>query len=320
VCTHYLEGSLVKINTENILITAYRRPESLKRLINSQFVREAKNVVVGLDGPNGAPGDAATRKEVYEVINASKLNSTPIVFEASSHLGLYEAMRRNLDFAFSLYSNLTILEEDCVPSDSTAEYLNFIRANLSNKYKNYHVCLSRHIPRSIFRKSQNVSFTKYPFVWGWNANEEVWLRSRGLVSEIDPNAFSNKMGINPSWNPKIEKFWLVMLEACKDIENARTNGTLEQLDLSIGLRRWAHKSWATPYTINYWMNSEEVLAIRPPVNLIENIGFGATATHTLKRPAHAMKLRKLKLEKVTLNENFINEFDLIEDKLVFNIG
>ena len=277
-------------------------------------------MIVGLDGPNGAPGDAAIRDEVYQVINSSKLNSIPIIYEASKNLGLYEAMRRNLNFAFSLYTNLTVLEEDCIPSSDTSEYLKFIRTNLSDEFKNYHVCLSRHVPRSIFRKHQNIAFTKYPFVWGWNANDEVWHRSRGLVSEIDSNAFANKMGSNPSWNPKIEKFWLVMLDACKDVENARINGTLDQLDLTIGLRSWAHKSWATPYAINYWMNSEKVLAIRPPVNLIENIGFDATATHTTNRPPPAMKLGELELDRVTLQEKFIKKLDLIEDRLVFRIN
>ncbi len=110
-----------------------------------------------------------------------------------------------------------------------------------------------------------------------------------------------------------------MLEACKDVETARINGNLDQLDLSIGLRRWAHKSWATPYTINYWMNSEEVLAIRPPVNLIDNIGFDASATHTNKRPPHAMKLGKLDLNRTVFEESNIKKFDLIEDRLVFGI-
>lgn len=277
-------------------------------------------MVIGLDGPNGAPGDAAIRNEVFQVINSSKLNSTPVIYEANKNLGLYESMRRSLDIAFGLYSNLTVLEEDCIPSSDTSEYLKFIRSNLSNEFKSYHVCLSRHVPAPIFRKSQNVSFTKYPFVWGWNANEEVWVRSRGLVSEIDSNAFSNKMGSNPSWNPKIENFWLTMLDACKDVENARINGTLDQLDLTIGLRRWAHKSWATPYTINYWMNSEKVLAIRPPVNLIENIGFDAAATHTKKRAPHAMKFGKLKLISVAIKETFMEEFDLTEDRLVFGVN
>lgn len=289
-------------------------------MLSSRFVQEAKNVIIGLDGPNQEPEDAAIRNEVYQAINASKLRSTPVVYEATKNLGLYEAMRSNLDYAFGLHSNLTVLEEDCIPSDSTSDYLRFVRTSLSNKLKNYHVCLSRHVPRSILRKSQSVSLTKYPFVWGWNANDDVWLRSRGLVSGIDSNVFSNKMSTHPSWNSKIEKFWLVMLESCKDVETARINGDLDQLDLSVGLRRWAHKSWATPYTINYWMNSEEVLAIRPPVNLIENIGFDSSATHTIKRPPHAMKIGKLDLNTSVLQESNIKKFDLIEDRLVFGIG
>jgi hypothetical protein len=128
------------------------------------------------------------------------------------------------------------------------------------------------------------------------------------------------MRTSPSWNSKIEKFWLLMLEACKDVESARINGKLDELNLSIGLRRWAHKSWATPYTINYWMNSEKVLAIRPPSNLIDNIGFGSAATHTVKRPPHAMKLGRLRIEKVALQESWTKKFDLIEDRLVFGIG
>jgi hypothetical protein len=68
------------------------------------------------------------------------------------------------------------------------------------------------------------------------------------------------------------------------------------------------------------MNSEEVLAIRPPVNLIENIGFEASATNTIKRPPHAMKFGKLDLNISVFQESNIKKFDLIEDRLVFGIG
>ena len=304
----------------NILIAAYRRPASLKVLLDTDLVKNADNLIIGIDGTDGTIEDSILREEVMQVINDSHLKTTPEVYESEEKLGLYGGMRRNLDYAFNKFSEVTVLEEDCIPHKDTGAYIKWFRGTISKEYENYHVCLSRHIP-SLFDqfRTKRITKTKYPFVWGWNATSEVWNRSRGLVHEIEPERFVLKMQTYPHWNEDIEKFWLVMLQSCKDVEEARNNNSLEEIDLTIGLRRWAHKSWATPYTLNYWMNSPEIAAIRPPVNLIKNIGFGNNATHTIKKPPHAMNFKGVNLSDVRLNLNSKLDLDLTEDKLVFGV-
>jgi hypothetical protein len=304
----------------NILIAAYRRPASLKILLDTDLIKNAHNLIIGIDGTDGTEEDLLLREKVLQTINDAHLKKSPEIYESVKKLGLYAGMRRNLDYAFNKYSEVTVLEEDCIPHKDTGDYIKWFRETISKEYENYHVCLSRHIPSRFddFRKKR-ITKTKYPFVWGWNATSEVWHRSRGLVGEIAPERFLLKMRSYPHWNEKIEKFWLIMLQSCKDVEKARNNQSLEELDLSVGLRRWAYKSWATPYTLNYWMNSYEIAAIRPPVNLIENIGFGNDATHTIKKPPHALSSRSVNLNNVRFDIDSILDLDLTEDRIVFGV-
>lgn len=110
-----------------------------------------------------------------------------------------------------------------------------------------------------------------------------------------------------------------MLESCKDVENARDIGTIDSLDYTIGMRRWVKSSWATPYTLNYWMFSGTLGSLRPPINLVENIGFGDLATQTKRRPSHARKMETRKLSSFSLDKYEKTNLDYAEDRIVFGV-
>jgi hypothetical protein len=170
----------------------------------------------------------------------------------------------------------------------------------------------------IFKRNV-VTKTRYPFVWGWHTSDEIWHKSRGLVKDIDDYELIAKLRQLPSWNQHFEDFWLMMLQSCKDVENARDAGALDSLDYTIGMRRWVKNSWATPYVLNYWMFSETLGALRPPINLVENIGFGDLATHTTRRPPHARKLETRRLNSLSLDADEKTNLDYAEDRIVFGV-
>jgi Glycosyltransferase like family 2 len=305
------------ILSNSVLITTYRRPEKLSRVLDSDLVRNADNLVISIDGINGDPGDEILRKKVLEVISAAHLKDSVEIIESSNHLGLYSAMHRALDYAFAKFSRVTVLEEDCVPSPQTEFYLQQLQD--FRNLKNMHICLSRHVKIRRFSKFGRVTITKYPFVWGWNASREVWERSRGGVVTIDEDQFRHKLRELPSWHPNFEKFWFDMLYSCQDVEKARNSGNLETMDLSIGMRNRVKNSWATPYTINYWLQSGVTGAVRPPINLIANIGFGNQASHTKRKPAHARAIDGKKLGRLGFLDADQQHLNRIEDLKVFGI-
>ncbi len=289
----------------------------MSRVLDSELVRNSKHLVISIDGASGNSDDAILRNRVLEVISAAHLKDSFEIIESSEHLGLYAAMHRALDYAFAKFSRVTVLEEDCVPSPQTETYLK--RLQDFPKLENMHVCLSRHVKIKRFSKAGIVTLTKYPFVWGWNASSKVWEQSRGEVAQIDEEKFRYKLRKLPSWHSNFEKFWLDMLHSCQDVERARNTGNLDNLDLTIDMRRRVKNSWATPYTINYWLESEMTAAARPPVNLVANIGFGNQATHTKRRPAHARVIDRRKIGRLDFVDTDQQALNHTEDLKVFGI-
>lgn len=280
-------------------------------------MRNSSRLIISIDGSNGEESDLKVRQQVIDVIQKAKLPTNTEVMEAEKHKGLYKGMRDALDYAFEKNDYLTILEEDCIPSSAVGDYLEFLHN--TKLADGQHICLSRHVRTNFIPTSNRITITKYPFVWGWHASADVWEKSRGYVTNIAQEDFLSKLREFANWNIKIEKFWTTMLQSCKDIEIARKEKSLENLDLSVGLRRWAKNSWATPYTINYWLNSTKKGALRPPINMIQNIGFEKTATNTVLRPPHARDIDQKKLEDLKFDLKQIKKFDQLEDKLVFGV-
>lgn len=300
----------------NVLITAYRRSHSLKRLLQTEFVQKAENLIISLDGPKESEEEHLQAKEMLQVIMGANLKMNVECISAEKNLGLYYAMRRGLDYAFGRHDFVTVLEEDCIPSLFALDYLEFLHRIGFDSDR--HVCLSRHT-RPKWLNKRDVTITKYPFVWGWHASSDVWQRSRGFVGNIEPREFSERMKSFRSWNEKIENFWLIMLKSCQEVEEARLSHSLDNLDTSVGLRKWALHSWATPYTLNYWMTGTSMGALRPPVNFIENIGFTDLATNTISRPIHARKLDFKFANCYRLAVSNDLEIDLEEDRRVFGV-
>lgn len=174
------EGKKVQ---HNVLITAHRRELLLQKVLNSKFVREADNLVIAIDCPDGSQNDFLVRSNIFKVIEEASLPESTEIYEAKARLRLYAAMRRAIDYGFVKFSHLTILEEDYLPSEETKSYINQVRSILGKEQ--VYLCLSRHVRSSLIFKRNFVTKTRYPFVRGWHTSDDIWHKSRGLVEDID---------------------------------------------------------------------------------------------------------------------------------------
>jgi hypothetical protein len=306
-----------------LLITAYRRPENLKRLLDSKFVQTFNRISLSLDGPNGTERDGVLRNRVLGVVSEARNRLDIDLYEYENHVGLFAAVKGALcrelidrDRKFVL-----TLEEDCIPSDDLDLYLGHLLNNFSNQIDTQHICFSRHIKANVFMHKSEITYTKYPFVWGWMVSQSTWINANQPVCDIDPERFIAILSQFPHANHNFLKFWNTMLTSCQEIETARALGNLSDLDTNVGLRKWALHSWASPYTLNYWYWNSSKSSLRPPINLIENIGFSDRATHTTKRPRHARQIESFSSKplKESISRTKEDKFAAIEDRIVFGI-
>jgi hypothetical protein len=268
-----------------VLICGFERLSSLKKILDSDFLDSFQNVLISLDGTESS----AIRSLQLEIIGKSRVANRVVLRNQEVNQGLYLAMRRAIDWAFSQLDFCVILEEDCIPSKHASRYL-MSHLN-STKNIDMHLNFSRHAPRNFLNKQ--ASECKYPFVWGWGASRSIWERSRFITSDLDRDKFHYSLDRIAPGNLAFSQFWMNMFDASFKISMVREGLSEVLLDESNGFIAWNLNSWATPYTLSYWSNNVNPKSIRPPFNMIKNVGFDALATHSKRKPKHARRLSKL---------------------------
>jgi hypothetical protein len=178
---------------------------------------------------------------------------------ADKNLGCQERIISGLDWVFSLFEEVIILEDDCLPDlsffpfcqelleryrgDSRIAYISGI--NLVGNYLN---------------TDDSYFFSEIGGIWGWATWRSEWQRYDRHLSEW-PRLRDKKMLSEIFKHPKAIAYWTQIFDAI--FENRGPN------------------TW--DYQWLYTCLKNNSLTAVSSVNLITNIGFGPDATHTTER-------------------------------------
>ena len=289
----------------SVSILAHNKPGPLRKLLNSKAINNFDIVNIFIDPVPDESGKWIATSMIENIcLEAKKANARIKIHKHDSHLGLYRAVRKALDITFELSDFATIFEEDCIPSPLVIDYIKTLISNPKIELEDCHVALSRHVPSA---RKLNISHSKYPFVWGWASSKKVWSNSKVEAKEYDLSVLQTKLWSVPGATKEFVDHWLHIANLAK----SSGPGKIEN--------NWIKNSWATPFTIGYWLKNKNQYSLRPPINLVKNIGFGTNATHTFRKPAHAKRVPFFPRSLPDLNYLQIDEFNLLENKLVYDI-
>ena len=256
--------------TTPVSIFFYRRPDHLARVMGK--VREVQPAVLfGIsDGPktenlDSQKGVEESRKIFREAID------WPChweVLERESNQGSYLSVSKGLDWVFEKVNETIILEDDTVPDTSffrfTAELLERFRGD----ERIGSVCGSNFDAPSDWTSEASYRFTRYHHGWGWGTWKRAWKffdRDERLQADILRIRKENWMGLSRSeW-----AYW----------QRCFKRTYVKQLD-----------AWDYRWTLSLW--AHRMMCIIPRVNLVQNIGFGQQATHTVEREFADLEMHK----------------------------
>jgi hypothetical protein len=174
------------------------------------------------------------------------------------NLGCGKALSSGISWFFDHEAEGIILEDDCLPSRSFFWYCQ----ELLSKYR--HDTRVMHIGGNNFLRgwtnNHNVSyyFSFSGHIWGWASWARAWKKYDFAISKFH---FLNNMGY-------FRRFFLNAVERYYRIRKFR-QVLASQLD-----------TWDYQWDFARYINSG--LAIVPVKNLVKNIGYGISATHTKK--------------------------------------
>jgi hypothetical protein len=276
-----------------IIFIVFNRPEVTSKTFDRIKAYQPEKLLIIADGPR------ETNKTDYVKVNAVRNIVNEINWKCTVHqnysdknLGLKNRIESGLDWAFSIVPEAIVLEDDCLVNASFFEFMEF----QINKHRHDHK-ISLVSGSSILREQDNVSndpyLSKYSHCWGWatwanrwqtyDREMTLWRQFRNTIRFLKIHS-----------NPVEYLYWRVILDRS-------FNGI--------------NNSWAYIWTMTNWYY--ERYSVAPTVNLVSNIGFDESSTHTINKdhPLNNMSIT----EQYTYERDIEYKQNKALDALDFNI-
>ena len=240
-----------------ILFNVFNRPDTTKKVFESIKSVKPQRLYLACDGPR--QGNLNDNKKICQVKKIiEKINWECKVYKLfrEENLGCKLAISEAINWFFEKEKEGIILEDDTLPSESFYEFCEIMLEKYQDKKVIMHI--GGYKPKNIDRDQYSISFTRATHIWGWATWKDRWnLYNKEIISEHNLKLLQNY------------EYFLNEKKTRKRIKILRkiSSGEIDTWD----------------YQWNYAIRSNSGLAIRPCVNLVQNIGLAhKDATHTLR--------------------------------------
>jgi len=244
-----------------VVVIAFNRPDAARRLVEALRAVRPARVFVVTDGPRAhVPDDPRLCAETGAAIREGIDWTCDVAWNrAADNLGCRARVETGLDWVFSQVDSAIILEDDCIPDPSFFGYC----AELLERYAadprigsvtgtNPLAGTGRVVPDP---DGASYLVSRYPLSWGWATWRRAWTGHDRSLGE---------------WPALRQGGWLAERVAgmaaiayWRSVFDAAASGA---------------DAWDYGWTFAHWRR--DMLAIHPVRNLVTNIGFDASATHT----------------------------------------
>jgi hypothetical protein len=242
-----------------LLLIAWRRPHTLRQVIDAIRPLAPTRLFVACDGPSADRPGEATKVAATRMVIDTEID-WPCQIErlySDVNQGCSVGPIRAITWFFEQVEEGIILEDDCVPHPDFFSYC----VNLLERYRHDTRvwCISgNNFQNGQWRGDGSYYFSRYNHCWGWASWRRCW-------QHYDAN--------------------LIRWPALRD------SGLLEGIFENVFERQYWSEIWQRTYEkntpITWWdyqwfftCTTHGGLTVLPNNNLVSNVGFGEDATHT----------------------------------------
>ena len=268
-----------------ILIISYDRPEGVSRILNT--IKEYdQEVFIFVDGDK--KGKQLEQIDRFKRIINNFLKDKPnfrIDFRVrTGNVGSAINVIDSIDECFKKADRLIIIEDDL---DFKNSFLNFVHLAFPILEANKNIkMITGTNPFPENSEENQIHWTRYPIVWGWATNRSSWLDMRQAI-------FQERLERRKFENRRTYSFFNV--------------GKKRSLSVTVD-------AWDLPLAGNFHANSWQCLV--PPQNLVRNIGFDASASHTFENEwPLGMPINETPIESINLVDTSKNPSLCLDEKM-----
>lgn len=233
-----------------VAFIVFNRPEPTRRVFAAIRAARPTTLLVIADGARaGRDGEAERVAAVRAIVAEVDWPCRVLTDFAAVNMGCGARVSSGLDWVFAQVDRAIVLEDDCLPSPS---FFRFCETMLG-AYRDDRRIFA--ISGSNFGGATTGTghyYSDYALMWGWATWADRWAEYRFTATDA-------AAVITTKWwkNPIKCLYWQRIFRQ---------------------LNRGLIDTWDYQWLLTLWRNG--AVAVRPPVNLVQNIGFGADATHT----------------------------------------
>jgi len=309
-----------------VLLLVFNRPDSTARVLQSLSKAKPPRLYVAGDGPRAAhPDDQRRCAEVRNLLQAINWPCEVLTRFREENLGCKRAVSDALSWFFAQEDEGIVLEDDCVPEQSFFWYCE----ELLGRYRhNRRIGVIGGLNFGPLRgRASSYYFTKYSNIWGWASWRRYWKLYDGEMSSIEFPELLRRLEQLSDGNRFFVRYWADIYLRCSSKVNYQWRSPLPwSLDIQSSphevINRSPINSWAYPLLFTGFMQNPSALHIVPSINLIQNIGFSESGTHTTDPGDHwvaEVSDLRLPLRSPTLCERDV-EADRLVDTTWYRIG
>jgi len=232
-----------------VLFLVFNRPEVTEHVFEA--IRQAKpsELYVAADGPRiDREGEAEICRKVREIATAVDWDCDIKTLFRDQNMGCGKAVSEAITWFFDNVDEGIILEDDCLPHDSFFEYCDLMLEKCREDESVWSITGTKFKCYPYSRKLLGYKSEVF-FCWGWATWRDRWQHYTRDLDELLP--------IKKFSSSRASKYWSRAAEAVEK----------RQVD-----------TWDYQFALLAVKHLKKHIV--PPCNLVKNIGFGESSTHT----------------------------------------
>jgi hypothetical protein len=234
----------------------FNRPETTALVFKELAKAQPRKLLIVADGPRpDRPGEEEKCEAARAVVERIDWDCEVHKNYSDVNLGCKRRVAGGLDWVFGTVDRAIVIEDDVLPHPTFFRFCDELLDRYANDSRVGAIC-GCNFQDGLRKRQESYYFSRYIHVWGWASWSRAWKAydvNMSLWPLVRDNGYLN--GLIP--NDHSLSYWYNILQEVYD-------GKVDTWDY-----QWTFSCWA-----------QGMMSIIPGVNLISNIGFGESATHT----------------------------------------
>jgi hypothetical protein len=250
-----------------VVIFAFNRPGITRRTMDAVRAERPTRLLLIADGPReGRPDDPSLTAATREVLDDVDWPCDVSRRYSAANLGVEASVELGLDWVFSQVNEAIVFEDDCVADPSFFRFADELLTRYRDDARIWQISGNNFgVPETLF-PDFSYGFTAWGSVWGWATWADRWHTHRAIFTR-DHQPLDDAPGTAPIRTRPARPG-----EASLATASGRRHFSEAATSQDIISHGWDKHWWLT-------MMTEGGLTITPSRNLVENVGWGADATH-----------------------------------------